>query len=113
MAGEEKKRQAPGFKETERCPSAVVLKAARQKNDWVKRQPGLTGIPRRPTAISKHPNRVGNRTTTLSRLLIEKQREREREREGELFIVAFAPRHNYFSNNTKLKKNTCSKSQGT
>ena len=40
-AGEEK-RQATDFGETERCPSAVLQRAARRKNDWISRVPGTS-----------------------------------------------------------------------
>ena len=68
-AGEER-RQAD-FKETACYLSAVVQGAARRKNglcDGSDR--GNLRPSERPTAILAQPKRVGDRTTTLRRLLI-------------------------------------------
>ena len=69
-AGEERK-QLIDFKETARCPSAVVQRAARQNNGFCEGcsrgnwDPHEGQQPFRPK-----PNGVGDRTPTLRRLLI-------------------------------------------
>ena len=40
---EKENRPAINFEETECCPSAVVQRAARRKNDWTRKVPGVTG----------------------------------------------------------------------
>ena len=64
------KRRQANFKEAACYPSAVVQGAARQKMVCVREVPGVTGPSGRPTAILTQPKRVGDRTTTLRRLLI-------------------------------------------
>ena len=64
------KRRQANFKEAACYPSAVVQGAARQKMVCVRGVPGVTGPSGRPTAILTQPKRVGDRTTTLRRLLI-------------------------------------------
>ena len=67
----EKRRQATNFKEPACCPSAVAQGAAQQKNGLCEGSAGGNWNSRkgqqpfRPTS-----NEVGNRTTTLKRLLI-------------------------------------------
>ena len=59
-AGEKKKRkQATDVEEARCCPSAVVQGVAQRKNEG--ECPGKLGL---------NPNGVGDRTTTLRRLLI-------------------------------------------
>ena len=55
-AGKEK-RQATGFKETECCFSAVIQRATRCKNNWMKVVPGVAETFDRPIAILTHPKR--------------------------------------------------------
>ena len=66
----EEKMWATGFRK-ESCPSAVVQRAAKPKNDpslgRCPRDPGPSGS---PTAISAHPGRDGDHTTTMRRPLI-------------------------------------------
>ena len=66
-----KERRQADFKKAACYPSAVVQRAARQKHGFCEgRVPGVLGPPGRPTAILTQPKRVGDRTTTLGRLLI-------------------------------------------
>ena len=68
-AGEER-RQA-NFKETACYPSLVVQGAAQRKNGLCEGSARGNWDPReRPTTILTQPKRVGDRTTTLRRLLI-------------------------------------------
>ena len=61
-AGKEK-RQATDFKETECFPSAVVQRAARRKNDWMRRVLGVTGTLRKANNHFKPPQ-TGSGTAT-------------------------------------------------
>ena len=71
VAGEERK-QATDFKEAACCLSAVVQRAARQKNGLYKGSARYNGDPRgKQNTISTSPERVADRTTTLRRLLID------------------------------------------
>ena len=63
-------RRQTNFKEAACYPTAVVQGAAWQQMVCVRGVPGVTGPSGRPTAILTQPKRVGNRTTTLRRLLI-------------------------------------------
>ena len=69
-AGEEKK-QATDFKEAACCPSAVVQGAAGRKNSLCERNARDNLYPREgQQPFRPNPNGVGDRTTTLRRLLI-------------------------------------------
>ena len=67
----EGRRQATDFKEAVCCPSAVVQGAARQKNGLCEGSALDNWDPREgQQPFRPNPNGVGDRTTTLRRLLI-------------------------------------------
>ena len=69
-AGEER-RQVTDFKEAACCPSAVVQEPARQKNGLCEGSAlGNWDLRQGQQPFRLNPNEVGDRTTTLRRLLI-------------------------------------------
>ena len=67
----EEKRQATDFKEAAFCPSAVVQGQHGEKMVCVRGVPGVTGtLGKTNSHFEPNANVVGDRTTTLRRLLI-------------------------------------------
>ena len=66
----QEKRQATNFKGSACCPSAVVQRASRRKNGLCEGSVRGNWDPRKDQQPSQpNPNEVGDRTTTLRRLL--------------------------------------------
>ena len=67
----EEKKQSTDFKEAACCPFAVVQSAARRKNDlWERSDHGNCDPREDQQPFRPNPNGIGDRTSTLKRLLI-------------------------------------------
>ena len=70
MEEQKKKRQTTDYRVNACCPFSVLQRAAQRKNVWFAESPRYLEPSGRIIAISTRPDKAGERTTALRRVVI-------------------------------------------